>query len=580
MWEEFLSRVNRLLKDAEQDRYLLERSLTISSKEMRDLYEELRRKSESALAIERDKLKRAKDEAEAASEAKGEFVANISHEMRTPLNAIIGMTGLLLDSEPEPEALDSIETIRTSGEALLTLINDVLDFSKIESGKLELEQEPFSVEACARDSLDLLSAEAQAKGLRLAFEIDERLSTWYIGDATRVRQVLVNLVSNAVKFTPQGDVTIRVDSSGGRGDERLIRFAVRDTGVGIASDQVETLFMPFTQGDVSTSRRFGGTGLGLTISRRLVELMGGELQVSSVEGWGSVFHFIVPLREVESGVSDSRGRGALGFQPAGLRQDLGKTRPLRILVAEDNMVNQKVMLRILGRMGYRADLAADGTEVLAALRRQPYDLILMDVRMPELDGIEATRRIRAIEDLELQPKIVALTAGVMQTDRDRCFNAGMDDYISKPVRPLDLQDVLIHCADHGRRSMPSLPEHSPDVGTDEAILAVLAELEAVSSADAVAEIIDVFLDTVPAQVRALSEALRRGDFEEVRYQAHTLRGGCGSIGALRLSSLSTDLEACCEPEAADESGALVMEIDLESARVCEVLRQARAGVVD
>lgn len=575
VWEEFLRRVNRLLKDAEQDRYLLERSLTISSREMRDLYEELRRKSESALAIERDKLKLAKEEAEAASKAKGDFVASISHEMRTPLNAIIGMTGLLLDSEAEPQAREAAETIRTSSEALLVLINDVLDFSKIESGMLELEQEPFSVASCARDSLDLLSAEAHGRGLRLACEIEDGMPRWYLGDATRIRQVLANLVSNGVKFTPRGGVTVSVGSRGSSGDERLVRFAVRDTGMGISAERLETLFEPFTQGDVSTSRRYGGTGLGLTISRRLVELMGGRLEVESVEGRGSEFHFTVPLREVDTPSSEAGGR-VDGWAPP-LRRDLGRSMPLRILVAEDNMVNQKVMLRILGRMGYRADLAADGTEVLAALRRQPYDLILMDVRMPELDGIETTRCIRAVSDLEPQPTIVALTAGVMQTDRERCLAAGMDDYVRKPVRAHDLQEVLIQCAGGALRVRAAASE-PPAEGLDaESIESVLGELESLSGSAAVADVIDTFLENLERQVGGLRRALRDGDVEGIRERAHTLRGGSGTIGAHRLAALSASLERCCSRESLGEAGELVAEIDDESVRVRGALRQARAG---
>ena len=576
-WRDFLARVNRLLKDAEQDRYLLERSLTISSDEMRDLYDALRQRSESALALERDKLARAKEAAEAASHAKGEFVASISHEMRTPLNAIIGMTGLLLDAEPEPEDLELVETIRSSGETLLALINDVLDFSKIESGKLELERTPFEIEACVRESLDLVTTAAQHKGVELGFDIAPRTVEWCLGDVSRVRQVLVNLLSNAVKFTEEGSVIVRVSSSGTSSEGYAVCFAVHDTGIGISPERLEAVYEPFSQGDASTSRRYGGTGLGLAISRHLVDLMGGRLEASSVEGRGSVFYFTLPLPATTGPGSRPDERAADPAERFRLDHDLGRRQPLRILVAEDNAVNQRVILQLLERMGYRADLAADGEEVLAALERQPYDLVLMDVRMPELDGIETSRRIRARPDHYPQPRIVALTAGVMDTDREVCFEAGMDEYISKPVRVSDLQEALLRC---GRVLGPEVDTSRTTprpVPAGNEILEVLEELEEAASREVVVEIIDTFLDSVPQQVNAIVDAVEVGSIADVQSLAHTLRGGGGTIGAHRMAALCASLEECCDRGSLRGAGAYAKALERELERVEQVLLDARSA---
>ena len=354
-----------------------------------------------------------------------------------------------------------------------------------------------------------------------------------------------------------------------------MRFSVHDTGIGIAGEHLPALFEPFTQGEVSTSRRYGGTGLGLTISKRLVELMGGRLEVSSVVDWGSTFQFTVPLQEVD--VAGDAGSSEVEDLPRiRLQRDLGRTAPLRILVAEDNRVNQKVLLRILERMGYRADLAADGLEVLEAVRRQPYDLILMDVRMPELDGVEATRRIRSEPDLQTQPRIVALTAGVMQEDRGRCLEAGMDDYVDKPVRPHDLQAVLLHAAGRLAHRQPVRARTSGTTTREDSIAEVLRDLELVADADTVAEVVSTFLETVGLQIRALREALAAGDLEAVSRAAHTLRGGGGTIGALRLAETVSRLEACCRRGDLEEAQELLASVETETDRVCAVLRGSGA----
>ncbi|MDF2447262.1 MAG: two-component hybrid sensor and regulator [Moraxellaceae bacterium] len=389
-------------------------------------------------------LRQANDELNRIDRSKALFFANMSHELRTPLNAIIGLNGLLLDTTLTARQRDYVETVRTSGEFLLQIINDILDLSKIEAGHLVIEEQPFDMRRYLEDSLSLVRSKAAESEVELDFHCAPEVPAVVVGDVSRLRQVLVNLLSNAVKFTSHGTVQLDVSLAKTYDDGSCrISIMVRDTGIGIPPDRVSRLFQPYSQIDAATARIYGGTGLGLAICKHLVEQMDGSIRVESVLGAGStfVFDFRVRISAVTLPPIVSRDEAPLQKLP----------HALRILLAEDNPVNQRVALSMLERLGQKADVAADGREVVEAMKRVAYDVILMDVLMPEMDGLEATRQIRAEIPAQRQPRIIAMTANAMSGDRERCLEAGMDAFISKPVSLRRLADALLRVVPRSRR---------------------------------------------------------------------------------------------------------------------------------
>lgn len=524
-----------------------------------------------------EELHHAKLVAEAANEAKSRFLASLSHEIRTPLHGIKGMTKLALDSAPSPEVRERLQTIQTSAEGLQSVINDLLDYSKIEAGALELFREPFPLLQPVDDVVKALHAEAQRKGLTVHCHVAPDVPRWVVGDPVRLRQILLNLMGNAVKFTEKGKAALEITREGSPDGRARLRFAVHDTGVGISQGQVQQIFEPFVQGDSSLTRQHGGIGLGLSISQKLIQMLEGALHVESEVGRGSTFHFVIPVEVPEDPPVYPAGQTEV-LQPA-----IAPPAGLRVLVAEDNRVNQKVITSMLEKKGYACVVAGNGLEVLEILDRdRTFDVVLMDVQMPGMDGLKATCQIRKAEGASSRRlPIIALTAHAMEEHHDQCLEAGMDGYLTKPLDTRDLDRVLVQVLQgaNWRADTPAEPARPNHVRSEisPAADSFLDRAEGLVHTGGDEALLDhlllLYLEDLPKLLREATTALQGADVDWLRRTAHTIKGSSSVVGATGIQAIALRLETAARHKDLACAGPLLEELQSSVSHLRHILAE-------
>jgi CheY-like chemotaxis protein/nitrogen-specific signal transduction histidine kinase len=517
-----------------------------------------------------DDLVKTRERAIEAARRKAEFLANMSHEIRTPMNGVLGMAHLLLETELTSEQQECAQAIRSSAESLLRVINDILDFSKIEAGKLEIESIDLDVTKVVEETIGLMARQARIKGLELKSAIANRLPRRLRGDPFRLRQVLINLLGNAVKFTDHGAIVVAVEPLGDAADSIVLRFTIQDSGIGLTADTRLRLFQAFAQGDVSRARH-NGTGLGLCISRQLCEMMGGNIGVESEPGVGSMFWFTVRFAPViepaaqPSLVSHDQAPAQVAAARLKVHQTGG-----RVLLAEDDAVNRLVAMRTLAKLGYDVTIARHGREAVALCQQQDFDLVLMDCEMPEMDGFEATRRIRELATPAAKLPIIAVTAHAMKGDEQRCLAAGMDDYISKPLQVDTLVMVLNRWV---RMALGDANGSTAAVSPlDADVIQGLRDLDDGNN-EVLAELIQVFCEDAPTHLQGLRQAATRGDCRVLAQHAHGLKGSSSNLGAHVIAGLCDRLEKIGNSGGIDAAALeLLGELEVEYDRAENALR--------